>query len=168
MKMFTKPSHFSHVPGMVNFPNFEHCSHAPEHKITKDIPQITRKGKICMSFRNLFYFSAVGILLCVGFCCNKTQPCYVCNAVYLTHWPLADVAIILKAQSQSPNTCYRLSYWALLVKLLSGECHWTPLMISQHYFSLWLYAVRQRAITRANVDPVLCCHMVSKWLQWVK
>ena len=26
------------------------------------------------------------------------------------------------------NTCYRLSSSTLLVKLLSGECHWTPLV----------------------------------------
>ena len=40
----------------------------------------------------------------------------------LTQW---DAAIILKVLSQ--NTWYRLSSWALLVKLLSGECHRTPL-----------------------------------------
>ena len=35
------------------------------------------------------------------------------------------------------------------------------LMISQHWFRWWLGAVRQQAITWANVDPDLCCHMAS-------
>ena len=34
-------------------------------------------------------------------------------------------------------------------------------MISQHWFRKWLGAVRQQAITWANVDPDLCRHMVS-------
>ena len=34
-------------------------------------------------------------------------------------------------------------------------------MISQHWFRLWLGAVRQQAITWANVDPVLCHRMAS-------
>ena len=34
-------------------------------------------------------------------------------------------------------------------------------MISQHWFRLWLGAVRQQAITWANVDPVLWRHMAS-------
>ena len=39
----------------------------------------------------------------------------------LTHWTLRDVLVILK--QYSPNTSYMLSSEALLVKLLSGECH---------------------------------------------
>ena len=35
-----------------------------------------------------------------------------------------------------------------------NECHWTSLMIRQHWF-------RQQAITWANVDPNLCLHMAS-------
>ena len=34
-------------------------------------------------------------------------------------------------------------------------------MISQHWFRQWLGAVRQQAITWANVDPDLCRHMMS-------
>ena len=41
-----------------------------------------------------------------------------------------------------------------LVKLPAGKCHWTLLMISQHF-------IRQEAITWANVDPDLCHHMTS-------
>ena len=48
-----------------------------------------------------------------------------------------------------------------LVKLPSDECHWTLLMRSQHWFRWWLGTVRQQAITWANVDPDLCCHMAS-------
>ena len=48
-----------------------------------------------------------------------------------------------------------------LVKLPSDECNWILLMISQHWFRYWLGAVRQQAITWANVDPDLCRHMTS-------
>ena len=48
-----------------------------------------------------------------------------------------------------------------LVKLLSDEHHWTLQMISQHWFRQWLGAVRQQAITWANVDQDLCRHMAS-------
>ena len=34
-------------------------------------------------------------------------------------------------------------------------------MISQHWFRWWLGAIRQQAITWANVDPVFCRHMAS-------
>ena len=35
------------------------------------------------------------------------------------------------------------------------------MMIYQNWFRQWLGAVRQQAITWANVDPDLCRHMVS-------
>ena len=35
----------------------------------------------------------------------------------------------------------------------SGECRRTSLMRSQHWFRWWLDAIRQQAITWANVDP---------------
>ena len=86
-----------------------------------------------------------------------------------TVWSLGDVIVILKVQS--PNTCYRLSSWALPVKLLSDENHRTPLMlISHHWFSWWLDAVWQQAINWANVDSdsqypyginKACCHLVE-------
>ena len=50
------------------------------------------------------------------------------------------------------------------VKLLSGECHNTSLIISQHWFRLWLGAVRQQAITWANIDIDLCRHMATQWV----
>ena len=46
-------------------------------------------------------------------------------------------------------------------KLPSDECHKTVLMISQHWFRQWLGAVRQQAITWANVDPDLWSQMAS-------
>ena len=58
-----------------------------------------------------------------------------------------------------------LFYWlvssGLLMMIPSDECHRTLLIISQHWFRLWLGAVRQQAITRANVDPDLCRQMAS-------
>ena len=48
-----------------------------------------------------------------------------------------------------------------LMKFLPGECLWTSLMISQHWFRQWLGAIRQQAITWANDDLDLCRHMAS-------
>ena len=42
----------------------------------------------------------------------------------------------------------------------SSECHDIILWINQHWFRLWLGAIRQHAITWANVDPA-CHHVVS-------
>ena len=58
------------------------------------------------------------------------------------------------------------------MKLRQDECHWTLLAISKHQFRKCLGAVRQQAITWANVDrqqaitwanvdPDLCRHMAS-------
>ena len=48
------------------------------------------------------------------------------------------------------------------VKLLSGECHLTLLMMSQHWFGWWLGAAREQVIIWTNVDPVLCCRMTVR------
>ena len=50
---------------------------------------------------------------------------------------------------------------ALPVRMLSGESHRTSRMKNQQWFSLWLGAHRQQAITRVNVDPDLCRYMAS-------
>ena len=47
------------------------------------------------------------------------------------------------------------------VKLPSGDCHWTIVVISQHWFRWWLGAVRQQTIAWTNVHPDLCRHMAS-------
>ena len=47
--------------------------------------------------------------------------------IFLTQQLLGDVMVILKIWHL--NTCYELNSWALLVKLLSGECHTTPLIV---------------------------------------
>ena len=49
--------------------------------------------------------------------------------MWLTQWTPGDVLVILKVYSL--NTCHGLSEWALLVTLLSGECDWTLLIMSQ-------------------------------------
>ena len=46
-----------------------------------------------------------------------------------------------------------------LLIMPSDECHWTSLMISQHWVKLWLGAIRQQAAIGPNVDTVLCLHM---------
>ena len=47
-----------------------------------------------------------------------------------------------------------------LVKLYSEECHWTLLMISQHLCQ-WLLAIKQQALTWANVDLDVCHYLAS-------
>ena len=51
--------------------------------------------------------------------------------------------------------------------LSRGVCHTTSLMISQHWFTSWLGAVKQQTITWTNVDHVLCCYCFTKPL-WNK
>ena len=46
-------------------------------------------------------------------------------------------------------------------KIALGECQMTSLRISQRWFRKWLGAIRQHAITGANVDLDLCSHMMS-------
>ena len=43
--------------------------------------------------------------------------------------------------------------------MLTGECHRTPLMISQHWLRYRLGTIRQNAITWPNDDPDLCHHI---------
>ena len=77
----------------------------------------------------------------------------------LTHWPLGDPNAILKMQFSI------LFYWLassdLLMIMPSNKWHRTLLMINQHWFRWWLGAVRQQAITWANVDSVSCLLMAS-------
>ena len=51
--------------------------------------------------------------------------------------------------------------WDIVVKLPSSYCHWTPLMMSQHWFRWWLGTIRQQAITSAIADSALFHHIVS-------
>ena len=53
----------------------------------------------------------------------------------------------------------RSCLWIILVKLFSGECPKTCLMINQHWVSWWLCAVRQGPTTSANVYQDLCRNM---------
>ena len=53
--------------------------------------------------------------------------------------------------------------------LLSSGGHKTSPISSYHWFRSWIGAVRQQAITWANVDPDLCHHMATldhKKLSW--
>ena len=77
----------------------------------------------------------------------------------LTYWPLTDMVINLKYSFKTQ--VYGLMSWALLIELTLSECHRTPLLISQYWFRSWLGAVRQQAITWANIDPDPCHQMVS-------
>ena len=48
------------------------------------------------------------------------------------------------------------------VNLLSGKCHLTLLMMSQHWFGWLLGAAREQVIIWAHADPVLCHRMTSR------
>ena len=58
----------------------------------------------------------------------------------LSHWPMGDVEVILTVEFL--KSLYRIVtwaiQWALAVKLLSGACHKTTLMRSQHWLFRWL------------------------------
>ena len=47
------------------------------------------------------------------------------------------------------------------IYFLWGECQKNSLVIIQHWIRWWLGAIRQQAITWANVDLELWCHMAS-------
>ena len=72
------------------------------------------------------------------------------NCTQSTHWP------------QRNNSFYELISWVSSTKLVLGKCHRIQLMKSQHRLRYWLGAIRQQAITLANVDQDLCHHMVPQ------
>ena len=53
--------------------------------------------------------------------------------------------ILYKSAHQMINL--QASFWLLIVKLSSGECHQTLLMIDQNWLGQWLGATKQQAIT---------------------
>ena len=93
----------------------------------------------CMCFRfevfNLFLdLSLQGISLKISFITEYIIKWSNSKARTLIHWPLRDAVETLKVLF--PNTCYRLSSWALLVEENCSHV-WmpkTPFMISQHWY----------------------------------
>ena len=75
----------------------------------------------------------------------------------LTHWPLGDMRVILQVYFW--NSFYEMISWALPVKIVSGGCHRTPLMISGNGLRWWLGPVRREVFTWANAGPDLCYHI---------
>ena len=77
----------------------------------------------------------------------------------LTYRPLGDLNVILKMLLAI------LFYWLVSSNLLMimppDECDKTLPMISQHWFREWLGAVKQQAITWANVESVTYSPMAS-------
>ena len=68
-----------------------------------------------------------------------------------------------RSECNFENYIFNLVSLDRLMIMLLGECHRTKLMISdvEHRFRWWFGAVRQKSITRAHVDRVLCRHMAS-------
>ena len=85
---------------------------------------------------------------------NQWWPCSLwCVSVspgldMLTHYSPGDVAVISKCNIQ---IIQNISL-ATPVKLHWVECHRIVLMRSQHWFRLWLGAIRHQAIIWANFD----------------
>ena len=65
----------------------------------------------------------------------------------------------VKSQDKWPVTRKMFSFDDVIMCKLA--LNWTHLMIIQHWFREWLGAVRQPAITWANIDPAVCRHMAS-------
>ena len=71
----------------------------------------------------------------------------------LTHWRLADVAVILKYNFESLSHSLRNCSQVNATK----PCKWEINIDSGNGLML---SGKQQAIAEANVDPDLCCHMV--------
>ena len=65
----------------------------------------------------------------------------------------------LSLKSEIFKPVSRIDILSIFYGITLSECHKASLMISQHWFKWWLVAVRQQAITWANVNPDLWCHM---------
>ena len=65
--------------------------------------------------------------------------------------------VISKVQFR--NLSHKIVVWALAVKFISGECHRTSLMRSQHWFMSWLGAIRHQVIH----EPVLTKIYFTIW-----
>ena len=77
----------------------------------------------------------------------------------LTLWSLAHINQILDKQ-------FLCSFWwsmveVSLIKLHSDSYHWASLKKSQHWYRLWLGAVRQQAMIWSKVDWDPCRHSAS-------
>ena len=100
-----------------------------QHGLTRVSVSITNHmhnkmwDEITHSFPNL-NCSTVDVWECI----SNLIDVIILMGLELTHWSLGDVVVILKVQSR--NTCYGLSLWASLVRLLWSECHRTRLMRS--------------------------------------
>ena len=90
--------------------------------------------------------------------------------VGITKAPFVNSLAPRRCECDSKNVFSILFYWLvssdLHIIMPSDECHRTSLMINSHWFRLWLGAVRQQAITWANVDQDLCHYGVTRQ-QWV-
>ena len=96
------------------------------------------------------------------------------EVVILTTFSAASDENFIKMKTFPFQWCWKCNLrhvtdWALLVKLLSGECHRRPLMINQLWFRWWLGADRKQAITWADADLDLCRHMTPmSWYLYIE
>ena len=79
------------------------------------------------------------------------------------HWVNSLVPERFKRNFQVSHFPVNFGHWWL--RYLFWNCPpmnvTVPYWSSQHWFREWLGAIRQQAITRANVDPVPCHHILS-------
>ena len=110
--------------------------------------------------------------------CSQTR-CWVYKTIWMETWSHCSTFFIgiwlltgpwgcsNDLKMQFPNTCCRLISWALLVKVLSGECHRILCWQVNTGSNNGLVSFLQPAITYANVDSDLYFHMMSLGHKWL-
>ena len=113
------------------------------------------KNSCCVEFF-FFFFSIMGVLVWDDITPTSCTYMMMWN-LSPTHWPLGDFYEILNN--------FRADFsdldWGISCEISFRWMPCTLLITSQHWFRQWFCAIRQQAFTWTNVDPGLCCHMVS-------
>ena len=128
------------VDTLMWFFNLFHFLTLIRHRMSKAIPQDLIMGSLETNLEmfsqdlnyelinGLFWGASQGISRLMEYWHEIFHIFFLPPIELLAHWPQGDVVVILNMLS--PNRCYRLSSWSLLVNSPSRECHRTPMMIS--------------------------------------
>ena len=108
---------------------------------------------------SLIHWGVKQMQLCINFKLgvNPYCQCHIYTGQNLFITVVADVLGHEFVRLSSGNVLSPPNYDTdFLAKFL--RCHWSQ---RQYWFRYLIGAIRQQAITWANVEPDLCCHMVS-------
>ena len=135
------------------------CLNSPSFTATVTVTGIFAYSSVSLIIRRqlvsrLRWFPYVILIIGQDGCDRETRLYQCLLHSKSTQRCLGDVAIIFKAWFLN-SSLYRIVAWTHAVKLPSGKKHMISLMISRHWFRLWLGAIRPQAITWADVDPHL-------------